>query len=311
MADHVCTPMAALPPEGQLVAVEEMYLLPGGCAANVAADVARQGIGVAVAGCVGDDVWGRFLRAELKARGAGCAGLRVAAGQQTSQTMILLCRGEDRRFVHTFGANRALRAAVFDRDLLAAARVFYLGGYLVMPGMLPGETADLFRFCREQGVTTVLDVVVPAGFRYGGELEPVLPYTDLFLPNDDEGKLLTGESDPVRQIRSLVARGASTVAVTLGGEGIVFTENGGLQRATAHQVEVVDQSGAGDAFAAGVIAGLVHGLDLRGCLAYGSALGAGCVRAIGCLEGVFTAPEAERFMADHPLDFTPTEAQPR
>src|SRR5688572_20042800 len=61
VADHVCSPVAALPAAGHLAAVEKMYLLPGGCACNVASNVARQGVSVAVVGRVGEDVWGRFL----------------------------------------------------------------------------------------------------------------------------------------------------------------------------------------------------------------------------------------------------------
>jgi sugar/nucleoside kinase (ribokinase family) len=301
VADHVCPPMETLPAAGHLVTVPEMYLLTGGCASNVASNLARQQIRVAVVGCVGDDFWGRFLRSELAARGVDCSQVREAPGFQTSQTMVLLRRGEDRRFIHCVGANEALCAERFDRDRLAAAKVFYLGGYLVMPGMVPEGTAALFRFCRDRGVRTVLDVVVPHDFRYNGELEAILPYTDLFVPNDDEARLLTGESDPARQARSLAARGAGMVAVTLGGEGLLFVEGETVFHADGYPIPVVDQTGAGDAFAAGLIAGLVRGLDARGCLAYGSALGASCVRAIGCSAGVFTAEEANRFMAEHPL----------
>jgi sugar/nucleoside kinase (ribokinase family) len=70
-------------------------------------------------------------------------------------------------------------------------------------------------------------------------------------------------------------------------------------------VDVVDPSGAGDAFAAGLIAGLVRGFDLRGCLAYGSALGASCVRSIGCSDAVLAEAEARRWMAERPLAIRP------
>src|SRR4051812_1596906 len=111
VADHVCTPMERLPEEGHLVAVEAMHLLTGGCAANVAVNVAKQGIGAAVVGKVGSDAWGRFIRDDLAAHGVDTGGLLVSPVRQTSQTMILLCKGQDRRFVHTFGANAEFRIA--------------------------------------------------------------------------------------------------------------------------------------------------------------------------------------------------------
>jgi sugar/nucleoside kinase (ribokinase family) len=278
-----------------------MYLLTGGCAANVGVNVAKQGIGVSVVGKVGDDYWGRFVREDLEARGVSTARVRVSETQQTSQTMILLCKGQDRRFVHTFGANRELRAGDIDAASLDGARVLYLGGYLVMPGMVPAELAALFQEAQARGIRTVLDVVVPTGFRYSGDLESVLPYTDVFMPNDDEGEILTGEMDPVRQARRLQELGAKTVVVTMGGEGLLFTDGDRIHRADHFPSDVVDQTGAGDAFCAGFIAGMVRGLDLEGCVAYGSALGASCVRSIGCYQGVFSRGQAEEFLAANRL----------
>jgi sugar/nucleoside kinase (ribokinase family) len=302
VADHVCTPMAAMPEAGRLVAVERMFLLTGGCAANVGVNVAKQGINVGVLGKVGDDYWGRFVREDLRVRSVDTSQIGTSAAAQTSQTMILLCKGEDRRFVHTFGANGDFRAADIPRDYLAGAKVFYLGGYLIMPSLIPDELASLFRYCRSRGIRTVLDVVVPQGFTYDGELEAVLPHTDVFLPNNDEAEVLTGEADPVRQAELLRSRGAKTVVITLGGDGVLFSEGAETWRAAHFRSDVVDQTGAGDAFCAGFIAGMVGGLDLAGCIRYGSALGASCVRSIGCYEGVFTADQAREFLETHRLE---------
>ena len=305
VADHVCTPMPDLPREGQLVAVQGMYLLTGGCAANVAVNVAKQGIRVGVVGKVGDDYWGRFVREDLGARGLDTREVHTSPDEQTSQTMILLCQGQDRRFVHTFGANRDFREEDIPRDYLRGAKVLYLGGYLVLPNLAPDKLAALFQHCRREGIRTVLDVVIPTGFVYGGELDDVLPYTDVFLPNHDEAELLTGESDPVRQVAALRAKGVGTVVVTMGGAGLVYSQGETTWRAAHFPSEMIDGSGAGDAFCAGFIAGMVRGMDLDGCIRYGSALGASCVRSIGCYEGVFALPEAEKFLAENRLDIRP------
>ena len=305
VADHVCTPMEGLPDEGHLVAVDKMHLHTGGCAANVAAAVAKQGVRVGVVGKVGDDYWGRFVREDLAAHGADTSEVAVSRTEQTSQTMILLCKGQDRRFVHTFGANREFRAEDVHHDYLRGAKVLYIGGYLVLPGLVPEDLAALFRHCRQQGIRTVLDVVIATGFQYGGELEPVLPYTDVFLPNNDEAALLTGEQDPVRQAAALQRLGVETVVITLGGDGTLFARGGRVRRASHFPSEVVDQTGAGDAFCAGFITGMVRGLDLEECVRYGSALGSSCVRSMGASEGVLTGPEAQAFLARHSLEIYP------
>jgi sugar/nucleoside kinase (ribokinase family) len=305
VADHVCTPMERLPEEGHLVAVEGMQLLTGGCAANVGVNVAKQGIRVGVAGKVGEDFWGRFIREDLEARGVDTREVRTSAREQTSQTMILLCKGQDRRFVHTFGANRDFTAADVPLDYLEGAKVFYLGGYLVLPNLAPHDLGELFRYCRSRDIRTVLDVVVPSGFTYRGELEPVLPHTDVFVPNSDEAEMLTGKGRPERQAARLREMGVETVVVTLGADGLVVAGREGMWRAAHFPSEAVDQTGAGDAFCAGFIAGMVRGEDLAGCVRYGSALGASCVRSIGCYQGVFTAGEAREFLAEHRLDMVP------
>lgn len=302
VADHVCTPMHQLPEEGHLVAVEGMFLLTGGCAANVAVNVAKQDIGVRAVGKIGNDYWGRFIREDLAQRGVDTRSVHVSRTEQTSQTMILLCKGQDRRFVHTFGANREFRASDVAPEDLDGASVFYVGGYLVLPNLFPDDLAALFRECRSRGIRTVLDVVVPTGFTYQGELEPVLPHTDVFLPNNDEAEMLTGEVDPIRQARSLRARGAETVVVTMGGDGLLFARGREIWQARHFPSVVTDQTGAGDAFCAGFISGMVRGLDLPGCIHYGSALGASCVRSIGCYDGVFAAAQAAEFLRENRLD---------
>jgi sugar/nucleoside kinase (ribokinase family) len=305
VADHICTPMPALPDEGRLVAVDAMYLQTGGCAANVAVDIARQGVGVSVLGRVGNDFWGRFVKEDLAGQGVHTASVSTSPREQTSQTMILLCEGQDRRFVHTFGANREFRVEDIPETALVGAKVLYLGGFLVLPAVVPAALGELFARCRRRGLRTVLDVVVPSSFRYGGELEPVLPHTDVFLPNNDEAEVLTGESRPAAQAAALRRLGAHTVVITLGADGLLFAS--GEQQGTVrpYPTEVVDQTGAGDAFCAGFITGLVRGADLAGCLAYGSALGAACVRAVGASAGVPRAAEVETFLARHPLELRP------
>src|SRR5690349_21784890 len=91
VADHLCTPMERLPAPGHLVAVERMHLTIGGCAANVAVGIAKQGVRAGVVGRVGDDYWGRFIREDLAARGVDTRPVQVSTAEQTSQTMILRC----------------------------------------------------------------------------------------------------------------------------------------------------------------------------------------------------------------------------
>src|SRR5262249_53920748 len=152
VADHVCSPVSHVPAAGELVTAERMLLTVGGCAANAAVDLAKMGVRAAVAGRVGGDVFGGVLAGLLRGHGVDVAALQVSPKADTSQTLIVNVAGQDRRFIHTFGANALFRAADIPRPLPPGCRVLYLGGYLVLPGVDPGELADTFAAARRAGV---------------------------------------------------------------------------------------------------------------------------------------------------------------
>src|SRR3954454_24615660 len=88
VADHVSSPISHLPAAGELVLADQLVLTLGGCAANVAVDLARQGVRAGVVGRVGDDVFGRVVAEMLRDAGVETAGLRATTGVATSQTLI-------------------------------------------------------------------------------------------------------------------------------------------------------------------------------------------------------------------------------
>jgi sugar/nucleoside kinase (ribokinase family) len=179
--------------------------------------------------------------------------------------------------------------------------VLYLGGYLLMGAVRPDELAAVFAAARAAGAKTVLDVVTPGPGDYLPRLAPLLPQVDVFLPNDHEAALITGEADPWRQAEAFHRMGAETAIVTMGERGAVLVSGRERLRAEAYKVPFVDGSGGGDAFAAGYIDGLLLGLDAEGCLRRASAVGASCVRAIGTTTGVFTRAECEAFLKEQSL----------
>jgi sugar/nucleoside kinase (ribokinase family) len=137
----------------------------------------------------------------------------------------------------------------------------------------------------------------------------LLPHVDYFLPNNEEAERLTGESDPVAQASAFRAAGAGTVVITCGESGATAADADGVWSCPAHRVDVVDPSGSGDAFAAGLVTGIVHRWGLPQSLQYAATLGASAASAIGTTDGVFDATAARRFMRERPLAVT--AVQPR
>lgn len=303
VADHVSSPISHLPAAGELVLADQLLLTIGGCAANVAVDLVKLGVRARVAGCVGDDVFGRVVADMLRERAVDVSGLRVRQGMDTSQTLIVNVAGQDRRFIHTFGANAAFGPDDIPEDTTGFG-VLYLGGYLILPQVQPDALGEAFRRARQRGLKTVLDVVTPGQADYLPHLTPVLPHVDVFLPNDHEGQLITGLSDPRAQAERFHDLGAKTVIITQGERGSVLVTDGMRLRAGSFAMPFVDGTGGGDAFAAGYMAGLLRGLGPEECLTLGSAVGASCVRAIGTTAGVFTRAECDEYLAKNRLAVT-------
>jgi sugar/nucleoside kinase (ribokinase family) len=298
VADVFASPIPRLPGEGELTTTSRFVTSVGGCAANVAVALRILGRTVAVAGKVGTDMFGDFVISDLRRHGIDCAHIRRDANESTSGTVIFTVSGEDRRYLHCIGANSCFTLDDIDFSLLDAARVLYVGGYLAMPSFTPDQLARLFQEARRREMLTVLDVVMPAGASFGMEhVAPALPFADYFLPNQDEAARLTGCSDPRQQAACLSAMNPDcTVVITRGPRGSFARRGDRIIETPAFEMKTVDESGAGDAFAAGLIAGLLQGWKTPETLSFAAAVGASCTRALGCSAGVFTFDEATAYL---------------
>ncbi len=300
-ADVACAPVEKVPEAGELVPTERMQLSLGGCASNTALDLAKVGVDVGVAGCVGDDPFGRFIVEALSVDRVDTSGIHEVAGVGSAASLVINVRGQDRRFISTPAANTHFTVQHIREDWLRQAKVMYVGGFFMMPELETEALVKVFRKIRARGAKTVLDVVMYGDKDYWGRLEKILPETDFFMPNDDEAALITGLKNPVAQAERFCEAGAKNVVITCGSEGSYLLGAEGRLKSGVYPTEFIGGTGSGDAFDAGFIAGLLAGEDMGGCLRWGSALGASCVRSITATESVFTRPEAEAFMKEHKL----------
>jgi sugar/nucleoside kinase (ribokinase family) len=245
------------------------------------------------------------LLAILEGFGIGTSRIVYSPALPTSKTVILLVAGQDRRFIHSFGANAGFTVSHIDRAWVQSLDIFYLGGLFLMPAFDPHELLDLLGFCRQHGVTSVVDVVIPQNQPVSADLGPLLKAIDYFLPNDDEAQYMTGYSDPFDQLRAFNRLGANTVVITRGRKGAIVGKGQDFWQSGIYEItNPVDPSGCGDAFAAGLVYGISKGWDLGAVVRYGSALGASAITALGTTSGVFTATQAEAFIATHSLQVT-------
>jgi sugar/nucleoside kinase (ribokinase family) len=297
VSDLFVPPLPEIPRPGQIVSMEPPLYQSGGCAANTGIDLASLGVRVRVSGRVGSDALGQEIIDELAASGVDTAGIVRSTTSTTSQTVVLSVIGDDRRFMHCIGANAEYVAAEIDAAAKGAS-ILVIGGFLVLPRIESAELTKVIDRARAAGTRVLLDVVVPLG--QGGvadQVKPLLTHIDGFLPNEDEAAVITGESDPIAQAKTLVAWGCPWVAITCGTEGAIYADSTQTIQVEPLAIDYVDGSGAGDAFTAGIVIGMLRQWPIEDTLRYAAALGASVCRGLGCHSTLFAEGEARDHMA--------------
>jgi sugar/nucleoside kinase (ribokinase family) len=224
----------------------------GGAGANVAVHLAQLGTPVLLAGCIGDDAAGAGLVAELTTAGVGLA-LRTVHGAATGTIISLVEPGGQRSMLADRGANLALLPQ--DVPVPTAGGHPHLTGYSLLARRPRAAGLAALSAAVASGCTVSIDPASSGPLRgYGVErwLADTAAAT-LLLPNAEEARLLTGCADVTHAARTLAAR-HPVVAVTLGADGALWAAGDVLVHRPAHPTEVVDTTGAGDAFAAGLLA---------------------------------------------------------
>ncbi len=300
VVDLIGKPMERLPERGRLEILDTLEAHVGGNGPNTSAALARLGVAVSVAGCVGDDLFGRFLTEKLSAEGVDLSGLVVLPGVATGVTLVAVGSDGERSFMHHFGAN-----AEFSPESLAdvsnsGLRHYHLASFFVLPQWDGGSARRALRRARESGLTTSLDVCWDRSGGWAGTLAPCLPEVDWLIPSREEAEMLSGRSTPSTMARELIRMGAREVVIKLGEEGSYYHGSQGELHVPAFRVEAVDTTGAGDCFIAGFLLATLQGRPLPEALRFANACGAHAVMAVGALTRLRPAAEVEQWMSLRP-----------
>ena len=296
VADVVGKPVDSLPGRGKLQLVDQMELHTGGCAANTGVALAKIGVSTGLIGMVGADGFGDYIVRAMERHGLDTTGIARSDRVNTSATMVMVHGDGERSFLHYFGANAELSLADINFDLIRNARIVHVGGSLLMPALDGQPTADLLRQARAAGVTTSLDTAWDSRGRWMELIGPCLEHLDYFVPSIEEARMLTGRHEPEDVAADIVERGVGTVALKMGAEGCYIRSGQSRLRIPVFSVEVIDALGAGDAFAAGFLTGVLQGWDLEKTGRFATAVGALSVTALGATTGIRPLEETLRFM---------------
>lgn len=299
VADIIAADLPKISPPGKVL-FTPVNLCIGGHPCNVSIDLVQMGISpsqVNVVISIGRDPFGDFIRRMLKSRRIIVDAYE--SDKHTSRNIILVVKGEDRRFHVDVGANEDMDPShVLTVLKRRRPKIFYVGG-TGMLGRFDERLEEVCKFARGMGCTTFLDIISPYGKNWDYIL-PALRWTDIFHCNDIELMNICGRRKLDRALEDLTEIGVGACIVTMGEKGALASVFGRRMKIPAFKVKVVDPTGAGDAFCAGIIFMLItkyrssldEGIQSLGphewedVLRYASACGAASCTAVGTTTAV-------------------------
>jgi sugar/nucleoside kinase (ribokinase family) len=282
---------------GRLMQTDPVEVTTGGIVSNAGIALARLGMKVAAFSYVGQDDWANVIRKKLGDEGVLVDSLMTHATGATSTTAVLVDASGERSFAHCVGAPKLMTKATFleNVDLFARSRMTLVGYYSLMPN-LESDLPEVFAAIRQTGCQTALDA---AG--EGGTMQPldkILPHLDVYCPSRAEAEHQTGQRDPQKIIDTFRQCGApGLLGVKLGADGALLSPAAGEYisiPAVAPPGPVVDTTGAGDAFYAGLLCGLLEDLPPAAAGRLAAAVGACCVTGLGASAGLRNYAETAR-----------------
>ena len=300
VADVMARPVDFYPQRGELSLCREMRPSIGGCAANTGIGLQKLGVTTAIIGKVGRDGFGDLVRGILQSHDVDTKGIVTDEQTATSATMVMIASDGERSFIHYTGANAEFTSADVDWNIVQGAKLLHVAGHFVMTKFDGAPCAETLKKARQMGLKTALDTVWDASGAWMEKLRPVLPYIDYFVPSFHEAK----QCFPTLQTPQDVARafqdeGVKVVALKMGEAGSYVRQGESEWHLPAYKVQAVDATGAGDAFAAGFLAGVARNFDLETCGRLGNATGACCVRKVGTVAGIGSLDETLEFIESH------------
>jgi ribokinase len=266
----------------------------GGSAANAVVGLARLGCRVGFVGKVAGDADGRRLLKDFRDEGVDAGGVVVAEHGRSGSVMGFV-DGEGRRALYVdAGVNDSIGFDEVDLGYVCGARFLHLTSFV-------GEVAFDAQKRLVEALPESVRVSVDPGALYAGRegvaVEPLIRRAFVVMPNARELELLTGRSDYRVGAEALLRKGVSVVAVKLGSEGCYVTDGRESHLLKALRVRTVDTTGAGDAFCAGFLWGLVSGRGVEECGRAGNFVASRCVTRVGARAGLPGLKDLEAYLA--------------
>lgn len=275
------------PKPGETVTGADLTLFPGGKGANQVVAAARLGAEASMLGRVGEDAFGAELVENLRNNGVDTTRVESLSRSPTGSAFITVTPDGENAIIVSPGANRGFGP----REVEAAARDIRKASVLVAQLEVNVEAVDsAARLAEESGARFLLNLAPPREVP-----NTLLRLSDPLVVNEHEAAFLLGDEQTSDEAaRGLLDLGPASVVVTLGAEGAVLAAEGITQRFPAPEVEVVDTTGAGDAFVGALAAKLAKGTTLEDAVPFAVFTGAVAVTREGAQRSLPTQEEVAK-----------------
>jgi len=272
--------------------VEAARVLTAGTAGYVAQCFLKLGGHAAVAGKIGDDSVGRLLLEDLRRLRVSTSNVLVDRKADTEVSTVIVYRDGNKASVVT--EILPLKLSEFNVHKLIRSSAFHFAGYLFYPNLWRRDAPNLFKTAKKKGVLVSADPQMSATGQWSKPFQRILPNLELLLLDEEEAKKVSRRKRIPEAIKHLLKKGTGTVAVKMGAKGCMIGAADELFSVPGFRAESVSTIGAGDAFDAAFIYGLLHKWNLRRTAEFANVVGAISTTEYGCMTAIPKARVVER-----------------
>jgi 2-dehydro-3-deoxygluconokinase len=282
-----------------------MEMTAAGSVGYTVRNLARLGLNAAVSSCVPDDPLGDFLCETLRLDRVDVSAVQKVRDTLGGIGVYMLLFGSRKRPLayrlptHPLWPDRYTPAEI---DNLLHARLLHNGGYLHYEGAWHGYMAELYKEAKVRGLMTTLDPQFPLFAMqppWISALDDILPFVDVFFCDESEARSITAKADVNEAGSQLLEAGVQVVVIKQGADGSTIYRSGWQYQQPAIVLgKLVDSIGAGDAYDAGFILGVLEGWPLERCALFASVAAGFTVTGVG---GSETMPTRDRIEAEMAL----------
>ncbi len=275
---------------------KELSITLGSSSAIFAHNLSSLGNKVSFSSCIGSDPFGEICIQRLGASGVDLSRVRRLAGKTTGLTIILSQR--EQRYILTYpGTMYDLSEKDLDLRYVFDAKHLHVSSYFLQKAIRP-KLIDIFRKAKEAGLSTSLDTNDDPEDRWPADVQLLLKYVDILLPNEREACKLAQVED-VARAADILSQKVSILVIKRGPQGALARVGREKYAGYPPVVDATDVVGAGDSFDAGFVHQFIRGAKIEECLKFANIAGALSVTRAGGTEAFRDAKHRQGFLHKH------------